>query len=536
MTVVDHLLILAPQGRDARVISDQLAADGIVPIIASAAEIVEYAGAGQIGAAIITDEAMATFDLTALSGALAAQPAWSDAPFLVLTRKEFGGWTRAKLANLLGNVTMLERPLHKDILVSSVRSALRARQRQRRAESYLLAHAAAEAQLSELAAKLEMRVEERTEALSRALAEREHTQVQLRDSEEVYRHTIELTGQTPWTVDATGDLITIGPGWANPTGSAIADWRSMVHDEDVGGMLAAWQVATTGASPFMFDFRILLGDGRLSWCRSRAAPRLAADGSIIRWYGTLEDIDEQSIAAQKLRQMQAELIHVSRLSAMGTMASTLAHELNQPLTAITNYVRGSRRLLAGHPALATVDHGLEAADRNAVRAGEIIRRIRDQVTKGEVPRRPTDLSDLIHEASSLAMIDARESGIDLRVDLDCDPFTVLVDRIQIQQVLLNLLRNAAEAIAGSSLRRIAIKATARSPHLCQVAVCDTGPGISEECAKRLFDPFNTSKSDGMGIGLSISKTIIEAHGGEIWHEPAPGGGAIFGFSLVRASA
>ena len=334
MTTTDRLLILAPRGRDAQVITAQLAAAGTVGIIASPGEIVTAIRAGELAAAVIADEAIALFDLVALASALADQPTWSDSSFVVLTRREFGGWTRARLAALLGNVALFERPLHTDVLITGVRSALRARARQRRAQSYLLARETAEAKVTELAATLEARVEERTMALSKVLADQAQTQARLRDSEELYRYTIELTAQTPWTANAAGRLIAIGPGWANHRADPITDWQTLVDDDDLAGMLAAWTAATAGVIPFICDFRVQLADGRLVWCRSRAAPRLAPDGSVVRWYGTLEDIDDRRVAANKLRQMQSELIHVSRLSAMGTMASTLAHELNQPLTAI----------------------------------------------------------------------------------------------------------------------------------------------------------------------------------------------------------
>ena len=470
MNSIDRLLVLAPRGRDAAVIVAQMAAAGTTAVVVSASEIVDAVRAGELAAAVITDEAMAMFDLDALSQALAAQPVWSDSTFLILTRREFGGWTRARLATLLGNVTMLERPLHSDVLISGVRSALRARVRQRRAQSYLLARQAAEAQLAELAMTLETRVAERTTALSRALAERAHTQRRLHDSEELYRYTIELTAQTPWTADPTGQCIAIGPGWVNPSDVPIADWAALVHADDLVATLAAWSAATTAVAPFICDFRVALADGRLIWCRSRAAPRVAADGSVVRWYGTLEDIDDRRLAANRVRQMQSELIHVSRLSAMGTMASTLAHELNQPLTAITNYIRGSRRRLGEHHKHAAVRHGLDAADRNAVRAGEIIRRIRDQVKKGDLHTAPADLADLVREACGLAMIDARSLGIDLRLDFAPDQLSVMVDRIQIQQVLLNLLRNAVEAVAASLVRRITVTTTAPSAAGAEVTV------------------------------------------------------------------
>ena len=533
MTATDRLLVLAPRGRDAQVIIGQLAASGTIALVASAADIVDAVRVGELAAAVIADEAMAAFDLDALIHALGAQPAWSDSPFIVLTRREFGGWTQAQLASLFGNVTLLERPLRTDVLVSGVRSALRARARQRRAQSYLLAREAAEAELAELAATLETRVEERTEALSRVLVERDHSQRRLRESEELYRYTIELTHQTPWTADAAGGLIAVGRGWVNRGGKTITDWATLVHADDLAGMLADWTMATAAAVPFLCDFRVTIGGG-LVWCRARAAPRVAADGTVVRWYGTLENIDDRRVAANRLRQAQSELIHVSRLSAMGTMAATLAHELNQPLTAIANYVRGSRRLLGDYPGLAAVREGLDHADRNAMRAGDIIRRIRDQLTTGDVQRQPVDLSELVHEACALAMIDARASGVELCLDLAPAAIMVLADRIQIQQVLLNLLRNAAESVAGAATKHITITTAATSALHCKVTVRDTGAGISTAVAARLFEPFNSSKSGGMGIGLSISKTIIETHGGEIWYAAAAGGGAIFGFSLVRS--
>ena len=532
MSAEDRLLILAPRGRDAHVIMVQLEGTQPAAAVATAAEIVAAVRAGQLGAAVVADEAMADFDVADLGAALDAQPPWSDSPFLILTRREFGGWTRAQLAALLGNVAILERPLHRDVLISGVRSALRARVRQRRAQVHIAAKETAEAQVRELAATLEVRVDERTAALSKALAERARTQRRLRDSEAHYRYTVELTAQTPWTADAGGRLLGVGPGWANARGK-IRDWLELVHHEDAAATAAAWTTSVGDVVPFLADFRLRRDDGSFSWCRSRAAPRRAEDGSVVRWYGTLEDIDERRAAATRLRQMQAELIHVSRLSAMGAMASTLAHELNQPLTAITNYVRGSRRILGDHPDHGLISEALGEADRNAVRAGEIVRRVRDLVSKGDVQRQPEDLSALVREACSLALIDARSSGIDFRLDLPAVALQVMVDRIQVQQVLLNLLRNAVEAVVASPVRRIIVAAAIVDRDFCEVTVSDTGPGLAAASAERLFEPFNTTKRDGMGIGLSISRTIIEAHGGAIRHFCSDGGGAGFAFSLLR---
>ncbi len=534
MITQDQLLVLAPRGRDGLVIAAQLEAAGMAPRLATPDEIIAATAAGELGAAVIADEAMASFDLPALAAALAAQPPWSDSPFLVLTRREFGGWTRAQLAGLLGNVTTLERPMHGDALVSAVRSALRARVRQRKAEAYLREREIAEGQVRELAATLEARVLQRTAALGQALAERAEAESQLRESEQIYRYTVELTAQIPWTADADGATLSVGSGWLALTGIPGDRWQEAIHPDDAAAFGQAWRNAVATGHSFHSDCRMRASTGAYIWCRSRAAPRLGDDGKVLRWYGTLENIDDRRAAADRLRQMQAELIHVSRLSAMGTMASTLAHELNQPLTAITNYVRGSRRMIADLDDREALGTALDAADRSAVRAGEIVRRVRDLVTKGDAQRRPEELGPLIREACGLAMIDARSSGITHRLELDSPPIRVTVDRIQVQQVLLNLLRNAVEAVAGQPVRRIVVSARCLDEAFAEVTVHDSGPGVAPETAARLFEPFNSSKHDGMGIGLSISRTIVEAHGGQIWSRRSRGG-TLFGFTVPRVA-
>ncbi|MDO8801614.1 MAG: PAS domain S-box protein [Phenylobacterium sp.] len=248
--------------------------------------------------------------------------------------------------------------------------------------------------------------------------------------------------------------------------------------------------------------------------------------------GFVRDLSETQATERRLQDLQAELVHVSRLTALGEMASALAHELNQPLSAIANYVKGSVRILdQDQPDAAKVRNALVQAGDQALRAGEIIRRLRDFVSKGEAERRVEPLAKLIEEAGALAMIGAKETGVRVTFAISAETPYVLADKVQVQQVLLNLMRNAVEAMQESPRRDLIVSSTPGEDDTVLIQVTDTGPGISPEVAARLFQPFVTSKSNGMGVGLSISRTIIEAHGGRIWAESAPSGGTIFSFTL-----
>lgn len=249
--------------------------------------------------------------------------------------------------------------------------------------------------------------------------------------------------------------------------------------------------------------------------------------------GFIRDLTERQKTDARLQELQSELVHMSRLTAMGEMASTLAHELNQPLSAIANYLKGLKRLLgsAGSQGSPIVQDALDKASDQAMRAGQIIRRLRDFVAHGETERRIESLSKLIEEASALALVGAKEQGIRVRFQFESGADPVLVDKVQIQQVLLNLLRNAMEAMHGAPQRDLSISTAAAEGNMVMVSVRDTGSGIAEEIASQLFQPFVTTKRQGMGVGLSISRTIIEAHGGRIWVDSKPGEGTTFYFTL-----
>jgi two-component system, LuxR family, sensor kinase FixL len=253
--------------------------------------------------------------------------------------------------------------------------------------------------------------------------------------------------------------------------------------------------------------------------------------------GFIRDLTERQETETRLQELQSELVHISRLTAMGEMASALAHELNQPLSAIANYLKGCRRLLEKRPddQSRMVSSALDKAAEQAMRAGDIIRRLRDFVSRGETERRVESVHKLIEEASAIALVGAKERGIRVRYLLDPAAELVLADRVQIQQVLINLMRNAIEAMESVESRELVISATRDNDNMIAMSVADTGMGISADVRAQLFQPFFTTKRQGMGVGLSISRTIIEAHGGEIRAEPNPGGGTVFRFTVPAVS-
>ncbi len=253
--------------------------------------------------------------------------------------------------------------------------------------------------------------------------------------------------------------------------------------------------------------------------------------------GFIRDLTERQRTEARVQELQAELVHISRLTAMGEMASALAHELNQPLSAIANYMKGSRRLLereAGDRS-ATLRDAMDKAAEQALRAGQIIRRMRDFVARGESERRVESVRKLVEEASALALVGVKDQGVRVRFQFDPAAELVLADKVQIQQVLLNLLRNSVEAMEGSPRRELVISTEAVNGDMVAISVADTGSGIAPEMALQLFQPFVTNKRHGMGVGLSISRTIVEAHGGQIGAEPNPAGGTVFRFTLRAVS-
>ncbi len=246
--------------------------------------------------------------------------------------------------------------------------------------------------------------------------------------------------------------------------------------------------------------------------------------------GFIRDLTERQERDRRLQEVQAELIHVSRLSELAQMVSALAHEVNQPLSAITAYLKATSRFLASgdqQKAAAIVERAAEQTDR----ASAIIRRLREFVKKGDVERRAEDLAKVIDEATALAMVGTKNQGVVVRLQLEAQVPPAIIDKVQIQQVLFNLMRNAIEAMATSEQRELTVATLRRDSGWIEISVSDTGPGLAPHVRRNLFQPFVTTKATGMGVGLSICRSIVEAHGGSLRAEDRPGGGTIFHFTV-----
>ncbi len=320
-----------------------------------------------------------------------------------------------------------------------------------------------------------------------------------------------------------------GPGHQSPV-----QWLAQVHPDDRERVIRIWQDALASGH-IETEYRIVRPDGSVRWIVDRGRSIFDIEGRPTRFIGVNVDITERREAEQRLHELQLELLHASRLSAMGQMAAALAHELNQPLAAATNFLGAARLALqsarpgARDRALARIEKAVE----QTVRAGAILGRLRDFIARGETDKRIVSAPRLIEEAVALALVGAKDAALRVRFDFAGEERSIVADRVQIQQVVFNLMRNALEATAGKTLRAITVATRPCANAEIEISVADNGPGVGED-PEAVFRPFATTKATGMGIGLSICRTIVEAHGGRLWAGPRPGGGAVFRFTLPVA--
>lgn len=382
--------------------------------------------------------------------------------------------------------------------------------------------------------------------LSRALAEasreRQAAEAALRTSEERFRLAQAAARIGTWDWDAKSGVMTCSATYcelygldpAGPGHESVEAWLAQVHPNDREHAKRDWRDALKMGRR-QSAFRIIHADGSLRWIVSRGAAIRDADGQITRLVGVTVDMTEAHAASERVRELQFELSQAARLSAVGEMAGSFAHELNQPLGAATSFIGAAQLALKtnGPDASAEVVARLARAAEQVVRAGAIVRRIRDFIGHGETEKQIVDLQELLEEAMALALIGVRDPHLRIRYDVEAPAPSILVDRIQLQQVIFNLVKNALEAMADREPREIVLASRSIGDGKVEISVADTGPGLPEN-PEELFKPFVTSKAHGMGIGLSICRTIVEVHHGRLWAEPRAGGGAVFRLAIPVA--
>ncbi len=307
-----------------------------------------------------------------------------------------------------------------------------------------------------------------------------------------------------------------------------------VHPSDRARVVEAFHRLDAGGTALDIEYKVALHDGRVRHVHHIAQAVRDEQGRVLKHVGAIHDITDRRHAEDEARQLQERLTHFSRLSTMGEMAAGLAHEINQPLSAIATYSQACQRILRQpEPDVADVSAALEQINAQALRAGEVIRRLRNFVKNREVKREPVDCGRLLEDLRTLAETDARLHNVNLHIEAEEDLPAVHADPIQLQQVVLNLVRNAIDAVADcpEGRREVRLRASRAPEGEIEITVADRGSGLAPQAAEHLFNPFFTTKASGTGLGLAISRSIVRAHGGRLWHTPNHEFGAKFHFTL-----
>jgi two-component system, LuxR family, sensor kinase FixL len=316
-------------------------------------------------------------------------------------------------------------------------------------------------------------------------------------------------------------------------------FEGWVHPADVDRLREAFAEMESGDGSLDVEYRVTLRDGSIRHLHHIAQTIYDEHGRPAKHIGTVHDVTDRRHAEVEARQLQERLTHFARLSTMGEMAAGLAHEINQPLSAIATYAQACQRMLRQpeHDP-ADVLAALEQINAQALRAGEVIRRLRNFVKNRQVKREPVDCSRLLEDLRTLAETDARLHNIWLRIESESGLPTVYADPIQLQQVILNLVRNAIDAMLDvpEHRREVLLSTRETSDGEVEITVADHGTGLAPEATEHLFNPFFTTKAGGTGLGLAISRSIVRAHGGRLWHTPNEGSGARFHFTLPTTPA
>ena len=315
--------------------------------------------------------------------------------------------------------------------------------------------------------------------------------------------------------------------------------RKWVHPNDRKRVAEEFSRMDSGQSALDIEYQVVLRDGSVKHLHHLAQAVFGPDGKLQKYVGTIHDVTDRRRAEDETRVLQERLTHFARLSTMGEMAAGLAHEINQPLSAIATYAQACQRLLRQpEHDIEDVLAALEQINAQALRAGEVIRRLRNFVKNREVKREPVNCARLLEDLRTLAETDARLHNIQLRLDCREPLPTVYADPIQLQQVILNLVRNAIDAMADvpEDRREVVLMTREAADGEVEITVADRGTGLAPEATEHLFNPFFTTKAAGTGLGLAISRSIVRAHGGRLWHTPNDGCGVRFHFTLPVSPA
>ena len=360
----------------------------------------------------------------------------------------------------------------------------------------------------------------------------------LQSSEDRLRRVIDTIPAHVWSTRPDGSVDFINQRWLESTGLSVQDalgwdWASVVHPEDLARFVAEWRAALAAGEPMESEARLRRADGDYRWWLIRNVPLRDELGNVIKWYGTSIDIEDRKRAEEALRQAQTDLARVSRVTTMGELTAALAHEVNQPIAAaVTNANTCLRWLARDHPDVEEARAAAMRIVKDGTRAGEIIKRIRLLFQKGTSQRELVDVNEVIREMIVHFRSEATRYDVQIRTALALDLTQVMADRVQLQQVLMNLMLNGMDAMKDmDGTRELAIKSQRAENEQVLVTVSDTGVGLPQQQAEQIFKAFFTTKSHGTGMGLSISRSIIESHGGRLWADDNSPRGASFYFTL-----
>ncbi len=402
--------------------------------------------------------------------------------------------------------------------------------------------------------ELELRVVERTHQLEKVnvqlrtqVESRQRVEQSLREGEERLRKILETTRAIPWEADAESWQFTyVGPQAVGLLGYPVKEWyqkdfwSTHIHPDDRQAALEFCQSSSQSCQEYEFEYRMIASDGSAIWIHDLVTVDTVG-GSPKTLRGFMMDITERKnseearIRAEKeLRRHQEELAHVSRVATMAELASSLAHELNQPLAAILANAQSAQRFsVRGEPDRAELEETLQDLVGDASRAGGMIERQRRFLRKDQSDRSVLDINEVIQGVESLARTEALENRVTLVFDLAADSLTTWADRIQLEQVLLNLIRNGSEAMKSSSGENgeLVVGTRLLETNTIIISICDSGPSLDRQSFDRIFEPFYTTKPNGLGMGLPICRSIVEAHGGRLWAVQSPEQGITVFFTL-----